>query len=681
MTLSRTIRACCLLPCLLLLATLRAEEPAPIYEVIFELSGNDQISSTKLRDALSALKADLRRSGVDSGAADDAAYELIRHYRSLGFRRAEVSASWRRERNRFTVSFQVREGPRSVLEDVAFEGNSHFSAAELSQCFAWISTGLLGLGQRVFTEEALQEGTDCVVTRYQLDGFYFAEAVPAVSEDELGKVRVHFEVREGPEVRLVEPPALAGVESFSRELLRQALELEEKPIYVPRLPLVLKGKIVDFYKERGHLFVDVGVERSIDPRSGEARLKLTVKEGPEVRIQDVRIHGNLKAHEWVLRNRVKLEPGDLYNEELVRESYRSLLRSGLFSSVTIETARIDGASDRVYLDVTVKEKARYKVSLLGGYGSYELLRGALVLEDTNVFGTGHRLRLEGKASFRGEAVIGSYLNPYFFDDRLSHSAQGELERREQPSFVQQTHGGETGLSWRVSDELRSSILYRLRESDVVTADGNVPDELVEDVLLSSIALSTILDTRNSIVDPDHGFTGRATVEYAGGPLGSEIDFLRYTAFASLVVPLPLGLRLVGAGRAGIIARLAGTDVIPIQERFFNGGEYTIRSFRQDEAGDRIGGEPIGGETFTSLSLELRFPLVFLEGLQGAFFFDSGTLTQEVKDFGGGRYFFGLGCGLRYNTPVGPFRFDAAWNPDREKGEDELAFHLGVGFPF
>lgn len=670
-----------LLICWILAGLPTGAAEAPVASELFELQGNEAVATRKLEQALSRLAEDIAARGVDTGAVDDGVYELLRYYRSIGYLRAQVRGLLRRENGKSLLSFKIEEGPLSLISGVEITGNRVRSREELEECFSWRTTGPLGLGDKVFTEESLALCTECVVTRYQLDGYYFAEVQPAVSVEDDGRVRVLLEVTEGQRFVLAGVPGLEGVTAVDPGELEAALDLEARPAFVPRLPLVLKGKILDFYRQRGYLRANVEVDRSFDASSGEAHLTFRIQEGQRIRIRSIVLQGNERTWDHIVRQRIKLEEGALYNEALLGESYRSLLRSGLFSSVNIETARVEGNEEQVDLVVRVKEKPRYQVSFLTGWGSYELLRGAVVLEDANLFGTGHRLRLEGRASFVGEGVEGSYLNPYFFSDRLSHTVQGSFEHRQHPSFVRETHGGESGITHAITDQLRTSVLYRLRESDVVDVDQNVPPELVNNVLLSTLSGSVILDTRNSIVDPDRGFSSRVTVEYSGNALGSELDFLRYTAFASIVIPLPASLRLVGAARAGLIDRLAGTETIPIQERFFNGGEYTIRSYREDEAGDRVGGDPIGGETFTCTSLELRCPLPVLDGLQTALFFDSGTLTQKLSDFGGSRYFLGLGVGLRYNTPVGPFRFDVAWNPDRDPGEDEFAFHLGVGYPF
>jgi outer membrane protein insertion porin family len=476
-------------------------------------------------------------------------------------------------------------------------------------------------------------------------------------------------------------PVLEGARSFSEAEVLSALDLALDSPYVPRLPLVLKGKLIDFYRKRGYRFVEVEVGRRLDQEKGEVFLTLKVKEGPLVHIKEVRLHGNEKTWDWVLRQRIKLRAGDLYNEERVRESYRSLLRSGLFSQVSMETKELEGQPGEVDLDVSVSEKARYRTSFLLGYGTYELLRGKVVLEDTNLLGTGRRLRLEGRGSFRGERFSSEYTNPFFFAEPLSHQAQGFFDRRENPSFVQRQYGAETGVSYRLRDSVQSSLFYRLKQSDAVNVDNDVPPELINNVLLSSVAVSTVGDFRNSFVDPDRGSTHRLTVEYSGNALGSELDFLRYVAFTSWVFPLSHGCRWVLAGRVGAIQRLASTEAIPIQERFFLGGEYTLRSFREAKAGPKVNGEPIGGEAFTSYNVELRFPLLLLRDLHGALFGDIGSLTERVEDVGGGRYFFGVGVGLRYNTPVGPFRFDLAFNPDRKEGEDLFVLNFGLGYPF
>jgi outer membrane protein insertion porin family len=349
--------------------------------------------------------------------------------------------------------------------------------------------------------------------------------------------------------------------------------------------------------------------------------------------------------------------------------------------VNIEDRPAEGAEDQVNLDVSVSEKARYNVAVFAGYGSYELLRGKVSVEDGNLFGTGHRAQVEGHGSFRGEGASLEYLNPFVFDDRISHHANGFFDRREHPSFRDRQYGGETGLGYRLTENVRTTALYRLKESEPLEVDPDIPPELVSDVFLSTIGSSTVMDWRNNIVDPDRGSTHHLMIEYSGGALGSELDFLRVTAFTSWILPLFGEFRLVAAARAGVTKRLADTDVIPIQERFFNGGEYTIRSFLQDEAGPKVDGEPIGGEAFTALNLELRFPLGILEGLRGAVFGDTGTLTEEVEEFAGGRYYFGVGTGVRYNTPFGPLRVDVAFNPDRAKGEDLVVVHFGLGYPF
>ena len=209
----------------------------------------------------------------------------------------------------------------------------------------------------------------------------------------------------------------------------------------------------------------------------------------------------------------------------------------------------------------------------------------------------------------------------------------------------------------------------------------IPPELRASVLLSKVIASASFDYRDSLASPDRGSFHRLTLEFASGALGSDLDCFKPTASTSWIVPLAKPVRAVASASAGAIVPLFDTEVIPVQERFYLGGESTIRSYRQDRAGPKIGGDPIGGEAFLLFNLELRVRLPLLEGLEAAVFGDAGSIAERYRDFGGGRYYFAVGCGLRCRTPFGPLRVDIGFNPDREPEESLFAVHAGLGYPF
>ncbi|MGD8443006.1 MAG: BamA/TamA family outer membrane protein, partial [Desulfobacterales bacterium] len=184
-------------------------------------------------------------------------------------------------------------------------------------------------------------------------------------------------------------------------------------------------------------------------------------------------------------------------------------------------------------------------------------------------------------------------------------------------------------------------------------------------------------------------------------LGSEITLTRLSGGVRYFVPLTqttvLGMRY----RTGLVFQ--GTDEnLPIAERFFNGGENTVRSFKQSELGPQdSNGDPVGGLAYNVINIELRQRLI--GNLTGSLFLDFGnvspnrsrieqgkdpydsksdvmsdTFDQYFKDFR-----TGVGFGLQYQLPVGPARVDFAFNPDRDSDRDEdfFVFHFSVGMAF
>ena len=181
--------------------------------------------------------------------------------------------------------------------------------------------------------------------------------------------------------------------------------------------------------------------------------------------------------------------------------------------------------------------------------------------------------------------------------------------------------------------------------------------------------------------PTRGSLGRARVEWADDALASDTEFLRVQLELSHLFALGREVVFAASARTGIVAPLGKTEEVPLTERLFNGGENSVRSFREDELLPRgVSGQPLGGEAASTLNLELRLPLT--GNLAGSLFFDAGNVAEEVGDyldFAGFRT--GLGLGARYLLPIGPVRVDVGWNPAPKDDEDEFVAHFSLGFPF
>ena len=139
-------------------------------------------------------------------------------------------------------------------------------------------------------------------------------------------------------------------------------------------------------------------------------------------------------------------------------------------------------------------------------------------------------------------------------------------------------------------------------------------------------------------------------------------------------------RLDTAFRLGLANTYGSTALIPISERFFAGGQFTIRGFQLDEVGPkRPNGRPLGGEARLILNQELRFPL--WGRFKGELFYDAGNVYFRVEDFDPLDLRHVMGIGIRFDAPFGPVRAEYGWKLDRRADETPGEFHFAIGTVF
>ena len=123
--------------------------------------------------------------------------------------------------------------------------------------------------------------------------------------------------------------------------------------------------------------------------------------------------------------------------------------------------------------------------------------------------------------------------------------------------------------------------------------------------------------------------------------------------------------------------------LPASERFFAGGDTTIRGFALDTVGAvntiSASGFPRGGNALLLMNGELRLPVWGDVG--AAAFLDGGNVFARTTQMDLGELRGSAGFGLRYKSPIGPIRFDLGFKLDRRPNESPRAFHFSIGQAF
>jgi len=640
-----------------------------------EITGGQAFTEKEIRDAQAEEIRDIMEKGVTPARADDLAFYIGSFYRKAGFSKVVVDYEIHGDK----VLIKINEGPRSTLHRLIFTGNRVVDDKTLYDYMIGATPERLAREPAKFpyTTAEISAGVDRVRGLYLSKG-YLNVAIDSskvqLSRD--GKeADVTVRITEGP-VYTVGQVTFTGETLYPREQLITALGESTTGPFAPGLAVVMQRNLQSFYKAHGYYQAEVIATADPTPFPHGGRVPIAFHVAPKglfrfgsVTVRNVtdkpRLHANF------LPKRFAHLRGQIYDPAKLDETYREMLRTGLFDNLRVSLNPTP--SHELLIDLTASEAKAKEVGFTIGAGSYEGVSVGVRLADRDLFGHGRPLSFSADYSQRGLRGELLYVDPWLFDTRFALRTRIYSEARDEDGYSKNAIGARTDLTRKLTPHLELGVFAEVAKYNV-TSNGISEDLLGPlDYTVGSVGLTQNSDFRNDPINPGRGFVFNTSFDVTTVQGGDA--FTRGIGRFSYYLPIGKTVLAFGA-RGGFIS--ADATNVPIDSRFFNGGGNSVRSFAERQLGPMNHGHPVGGNIYTVFNVEYDVPIT--GALTGAAFVDAGSLTNDDLP-GSGDLRYGVGLGLRYKLPIGPIRLDYGVNPDRRQDESFGAFNFSFGFAF
>lgn len=535
-----------------------------------------------------------------------------------------------------------------------------------------------------FNEEILKDDMSRIKSLYANNGYYDATAEYTLRfHEKENNVDITIKIKEGEPVVLtvLELDYQEQIGEKTRELIIKSVPLKVNGVFSARSYEATKDVISKLLSDDGYPKVQITGEALVNRKEKWAKASYKINPGQLYRFGSTRIEGNEKAEKTLIEREISYRKGDIYSEQKIDDTQSRLFQLGLFRSVLIDT---DFNEEDKTADIIIRlsERDFGTVKIGGGFGTEDKLRGQVVWTQRDLFGSGRTLQTSAKASFITQRLQAELIQPYILGRDSSLSTSLNIARDDVPSFEGTTLLSAATVRKSFKRKYSTFGSFNIQYARIDSSTRRTPQEESSDnVFLTFFNLGLDRITTDNVLNPTRGTSVSVGLEPSFTALASDVNYLKgiidlrgYKTISNLVFAKRLSL--------GVIQPFGSTESfdIPVFKRFFAGGSTSMRGFPFQKLGPlNRSNDPLGGNSLLIGSFEVRYPIY--KGLGGVVFFDYGNVYERQWDFKLDKIKYAPGAGLRYDTIVGPVRFDVGYALNPEPGIRSVQFWISIGQAF
>ncbi|HUW26117.1 MAG TPA: outer membrane protein assembly factor BamA [Gallionella sp.] len=660
-----------------------------------ELNGIKDFPKEQLKDNMKY--AGLAEARIfDKGALDKAVQELKRQYVARGKYAVDVKTTVTElERNRVGIVFNVVEGEVSKIKQINLVGTHVYGEEELLDLMKLSTPDWMSWFSKndQYSKQKLSADMEVMRSFYMDNGYleFNIDSTQVSITPDKEDIYITINLTEGPKYT-VSKIGVSGNTLIPKEEVEGMIQVKVGDAFSRNALTETSKKIGERLGQEGYAFANVNAIPELDKEKHQVAFNFVIDPGQRVYVRHINIAGNDKTRDEVIRREFRQVEGAWFDVNKIKKSKQRVDKLNFFEEVNVETPPVQGATDQMDVNVSVKEKSTGNISVGAGFSDAEGVSLMAGVSQANLFGSGNHVATQINTSRVNQVYSLSYTNPYFTDDGVSRGF--DMYRRNTDStdtvvseYSSRTVGG--GIRFGVPIAEDETISYGLAFENTnlsltTLSSTRLIDYVNEFGTSNTNLISTIgwgRDSRDSAI-----YTTQGTVQRASAEIALPVFDMRYYKLNyqhQWFHPVSSDITLLLNGEAGVGGGYGGKP-LPFFKNFYAGGTGSVRGYDTYSLGPRdLNDQALGGTRRVVGNVELLMPIPGIKekSVRMSGFFDAGAVygSGDLPGSEGLRY--STGVALTWISPMGPIKFSYAV-PLNEQPADKLQkfqFNLGSMF--
>ncbi|SFV56800.1 Uncharacterized protein YtfM precursor [hydrothermal vent metagenome] len=513
--------------------------------------------------------------------------------------------------------------------------------------------------------------------KMSLENFYDSE----------GFYDAHFGIKESNTTVTVnikenKPVRISDINVSSDYDLVPLITLKKGQIFRAKDFIKVKSNIINSLLQKGYCSYDLDTKAYVDLEKHTVALRYLLAKGDICRFGETNIKGLESIEKKIIISRIVAKKGEKFDPKKIKESYNKVYGLDAFDSVMISTDR--KFYNNVPIDITVKELSKpYHYEVGAGYDTFVGARVHGLITKRNFLGNAKKITLKASWSQKEQLLTLDFFKPLLFtlfDYGIDFGAQVGYSNLEYTGFKEKKTFGKLYLEHNEGRlNLRAGL--GLENIEISLLDNLENNQVLKQAVKEGTFtlfypyINAVYDARDSKLNPRYGYYLSAYMEY-GIPYNAKASAYVKTLLEGRLIHTFGDLTLAGVAKFGVVDQTK--NEVPESKLLFAGGSYFNRAYGYNEIGVILSptADSIqGGSSMLNFSFEADYPI--WGNLYGAVFTDNTMLTDKSYDFSG-EYINTAGLGVRYMTPIGPFKLDVGWNI-HDTSQYGISFQIGQSF--